>query len=431
MRPSRHQLEAPLTELGGVNATGTRIAPYSGDNKTCQFSNMGASFKSKVERMMRSIAHGSWLLLLSLAFPIQIYAQTTATVSVENSVLNAGKIGVGKVRLDSPVPCNGILFLTFSATTSTNAGTPPRELGSADRFQLGSSELSFTVPTSFDDEGGEFALTVARFRCDSYSKFMPLKVQNSLLLTVIPVPDVNSYPTQAKVELNVTQKEFLETKAHQLDQLLVKFANGIQMYAASTEDQKQFLVGIIDSAVSDLNDTEAEYKRKMLKSGESMPDFFEDFRLHYSDLRIQVRGRKIEGNLIVPHLELAQLQLKKRPQPVSPIKPSVTLTTDADSTSHLIQDNGKAYRYVEDRGEAKFTTALMSTPSGARVSWRFSIRKDFTDYPTPTNVTPAEFPMAYLVFKFHKDNCGEDQYLRIDPWDNDVRTIKMEFSKCH
>jgi hypothetical protein len=73
----------------------------------------------------------------------------------------------------------------------------------------------------------------------------------------------------------------------------------------------------------------------------------------------------------------------------------------------------------------------MSIPAGARVAYRRTTQPDFADYPTPTDVTIATFPMAYLLFRFHKDNCGDDQFLRINPWENPNAPIKVEFTKCH
>jgi hypothetical protein len=96
-----------------------------------------------------------------------------------------------------------------------------------------------------------------------------------------------------------------------------------------------------------------------------------------------------------------------------------------------VEDNAKAYRYVEETGGATFTTALMSIPAGARVAYRRTTQPNFTDYPTPTNVSIATFPMAYLLFRFHNENCGRDQFLRIDPWDNPNAPITVEFTKCH
>jgi len=340
-------------------------------------------------------------------------------------VFKAGEQVKGNVTLDTPSPCDGYFRVTFSLDSAPDLNG--RELPG--RATKGTQTIPFSGGMSFDDAGGDFTSASAGLTCDGYRNPHLLTLSNKVHFTIIPVPDTNLYPTQAKVELNVSQRQFLEAKAHELDRLLVRLANGIELYPSTTESQKQFLVSIIESAQLALNDSEGEYRKQILKPGQAIPVFFEDFREHYSDLEIEIKARKIVGESIAPHLELTQL--KKRPKSQSPAKPSTTLTPDAAAASHLMEDNAKAYRYVEETGGAIFTTALLSIPAGARVAYRRTTQPDFTDYPTPTDVTIATFPMAYLLFRFHKENCGEDQYLRINPWDDPKAPIKMEFTKCH
>jgi hypothetical protein len=381
--------------------------------------------------MFRPLARCAVLLLIASALPLIAQSPSSATVSLDKAVYNAGEQIKGTVTLDIQSPCPAYTYIVLSASTANRFGDIVLD-GHASK---GLQTVSVTGATPFDHSGGEYTSASAGIRCDGYSVAHPLSLSSPIHTTIIPIPDTNAYPTRAKVEFNVSQKQFLETKAHDLDNLLVRFANGIEQFPSTTDDQKGFLVQIIETAQSALNDTEKEYRGQILKPNESIPVFFEDFREHYQDLEVEVKARKISEALPTPHLLLAQLttpQLKKRPnQKQPPAKTSITLTPDAEATSRLIEDNKKAYTYVEETGGATFTTALMSIPDGARVSYRRTTQPDFIDYPTPTNVTPATFPMAYLLFRFHKDNCGEDRFLRLNPWDDPKALIKMEFTKCH
>jgi hypothetical protein len=382
---------------------------------------------------------GRWILLYLIfsVSTIEATSQTSATVSLEKALFNAGETIQAVLTFDVPSPCPANVGVYLTKGGKPFGGTPGTDfLILGGQVEKGQSKLTISYTLPFDSSGGEFELSPSissYLLCSGYSHQRKFALSDPPHITVLPVVDTNLYPTQAKVELTVSQKQFLETKANELDGLLVDFANGIQQYAAATDDQKKFLVSIIDQAQSALDATERAYKQQILKPNEQIPVFFEDFRENYQHLEIEIKAPKTSQTFSLPNLVYVQVnttQLKKRTNR-QPIKPSTTLTPDARATQDLIGDNKKAYKYVEDTGGAVFTTALMSIPDSARVSYKRTTQMDFMDYPTPTNVTVATFPMAYLLFKFHKDNCGEDQFLRINPWDDPHATIKMEFTKCH
>jgi hypothetical protein len=361
------------------------------------------------------------LALFTLA--VGSMAQSTATVSLDRAAFKAGEVIKANLTLDIPSPCDGAFIVPFKKDSGQ---------GEIDLFAnstKGSQTISVSAQPPFDDPGGNFVADSALIRCAGFQNPRHVSLSDKIQFTIIPVPDTNPYPTHAAVALNVTQKQFLETKTDDLDRLLVKFANGVEQYPNTTEAQKQFLVTIIESAQLLLHDSEGEYKRQILKQNQTLPVFFEDFRANYRDLETEIKARKIVEIVGAPHLQLAQL--KKRPKPQSPATSSTTLSPDATAVSHLVEDNAKAYRYVEETGGANFTTALLSIPAGARVSYRRTTQQYFADYPTPTDVNSATFSMAYMQFRFHKENCGDDQFLRVDPWDNPKAPIKVEFTKCH
>jgi hypothetical protein len=361
------------------------------------------------------------LALFTLA--VGSMAQTSATVSLDRAAFKAGDVIKASLTLDIPSPCDGGFIVPFKRDSGQG------EIDLYANSTKGSQTISVSAQPTFDDPGGNFVADSALIRCIGFQNPRHVLLSEKVQFTIIPVPDTYAYPTKATVALTVSQKQFLETKAVELDRLLVKFANGVEQYPNTTEAQKQFLVTIIESAQLSLNDSESEYKRQILKPDQTLPVFFEDFRANYRDLETDIKARKIVEMVDGPHLQLAQL--KKRPKPQSPATSSTTLSPDAIAVSHLVEDNAKAYRYVEETGGATFTTALMSIPAGARVRYRRTTQQDFEDYPTPTNVNIAIFPMAYMQFRFHKENCGDDQFLRINPWDNPSATIKVEFTKCH
>lgn len=361
-----------------------------------------------------------------------VSGQDSATVSLEKAALNAGDTIKGAVTLDVPSPCVGWVFMNFRAPTDKSGDIEFQLQGRVEKGQQ-TTTVSEGIPVDYP--GGNFDSIDAILACDGHQKRQELSLSSVLHFTILPVADANIYPKKAGVKLSVNQKQFLDTKIHDLDLLLGRLSDGIEEFPAMTEDEQSFLLLILKDAQDALDETENQYSTQLLKPGESVPEFFEDFRAHYKDLVIQIKGRKIEAQLATPHLMLANLsgsQLKKRSkdQQAQKGKPSTSLNPDAQSTGDIIKDNRSAYKYVEETGGAIFTTEVISTPDKARMSYRKTLDPNYTDYATLTPIPKATLPMAYLKLKFHKEGC-QDEYLDINPWPDPYARIEEDFTKCN
>jgi hypothetical protein len=173
------------------------------------------------------------LLLFALGVSItRAIAQTSATVTLEKAVINAGENIKATVALDTPSPCRAqvdVYLVLQGASPNTGLSQGRSYFVVSGIAAKGDTKVSISSTTPFDNPGGEFAPKPSPLSsgliCDGYSMPHNFAIPNDLHLTVVPVPDTNTYPTQANVVLNVSQKQFLETKAHNLDKLYGRFSD--------------------------------------------------------------------------------------------------------------------------------------------------------------------------------------------------------------
>jgi hypothetical protein len=89
-------------------------------------------------------------------------------------------------------------------------------------------------------------------------------------------------PTKADLALSPTRKQFFDTKAADLDDLENQLNTRLAENSVDDDGLKKFLIDILESGQSALLITEAQYRRLIMKSGDKLPAFFDDFRYQYN-----------------------------------------------------------------------------------------------------------------------------------------------------
>jgi hypothetical protein len=357
-----------------------------------------------------------------------------SVIALESVVLTPGETIRGTVILDAPSPCNGYVSLVLRNRDSTSSAPPRQNYFMVDgEAAKGDRRITISSPIPMNNPGGDFEYNGHFLNCHGSIGGFAIDPSGDLHVTILPTPAARVYLTQIKIDLTVEQKRLLETNANEVDKLLVDFVRAAEKHSDTSDDQGRFLISTIEAAQSLLKHAEKDFQMQILKPNQPMPLFFRDFREHYRDLREKIESRKLAAghtaSLIFVQLKSAQLKTRQgQKAPVAQLP--ATASPDARATAQLIADNERAYKYVDETGGATFTTPMSSIPAGARVYYRRTTQAEFVDYPTPTNVPAATFPMAYLDLKFHKDGCGEDQFLHVNPWDNSTAPIRVEWTKC-
>jgi hypothetical protein len=293
-------------------------------------------------------------------------------------------------------------------TTATIGGTVPRDIPAGD----------YLSGQGYFDPCPDY-ISITRFT-------VPSKI-----LRVKAFPGPMPAPTTGDLELSLTQKQFLETKAAQLRNIDGELNARLEKSSADTPELRSFLMLTVIRADDALKATEDQYGQKFLKSGEAAPAFFDDFHAQYQDLLSTLKGPIIgaAGPQLRVSASLVLVQLKERNREGAH---SGALPTAAIAVLKVIKDNIAAYRYVKDSGRITFDAQLTSYPPGARISYRKATdgENSYLDYSSPTNVAKATFELRSWVFKFHKDGCADDQIRRIDPYEDTEPNVSVEFNHC-
>jgi hypothetical protein len=363
------------------------------------------------------------------------FAQSSATVSGDHAEATAGQPFTLHLTFDAAATCeHGINF----ALGNLSAGQVVLLQG---RLVVGQSTADVSSVIS-KDASGEFLSNTPTFGkptlvpCSGYSIYKELSVP-TVTVNIKPIPDPNSYPSTAKVELSLTQEQFLDTKIAQLNTLLSQIDTRIDADGRDTRELRNFLAGIVDKAEAYLTTTEKEYQRVMLKPGESLPPFFADFHRKYSDLHAELRA-PIPGEraslTTEAHLFYVQQPLQRRP-PVANLPPSNNQSGSspivAIGVKSLVEDNASTYKIVKVRGsQPKFHATFESRPDGATLYYRPEFDPNFQTWSKPTNIDGADFPLGWYVFKFHRDDCQDEPVRTINPNENVNPDISVEFVRC-
>ena len=364
--------------------------------------------------------NGLSCLLVAFVCAAVGHAQQTAQVSLPQGTVTAGDSFAVRVTFDKPSPCNTTVYISFDGIDAS---------GSIESGQT-TATLRAEVPRSA--LGHEYkSQTGSLSPCDG--PYYPVAKDFTFPARTVTVkalpPDPNQYPTSAGIDFSLTQKQFFDTKIAQLADLNGQLDTRLEKGTVDRPELREFLAGIASRAEDDLNATEGEYRRQLMRSQDTVPAFFADFHAQYEALQIELKAP-------IPGLGRADLrggatllfvQLKER-APVERLKG--TWPPAATAVSQVLKDNSAAYKYVKTSGRATFDARLTSRPAGARISYKKLVDDDYKDFSSPTNVPFATFELATWDFKFHKEGCEDEPVLRIDPYQDTHPDISVEFTHC-
>ena len=362
-------------------------------------------------------------LFLSVACAAAGRGQPDARIELSQGNFTAGDHFETKVTLSAPAPCGTRVDVYFQDQKTQ------RQFWVSGTVQAG--QTAFTIPGDIpkDIPGGDYVSVEATiYPCPGYQLNKRLKLP-STTMSIKAYLDQIQYPQTADLELSLTQRQFLETKAAQLSNLSSQLTTRLEGHAADLPALREYLAGVVQSAEDDLNRTEEQYREQIMKPQDKLPAFFADFRAQYQALLISLRAPIPGVAEVRPQLgaKLLYVQLKKR-APSEQL--SNTWPSAATAVWNLIRDNISAYKYIKDSGRITFNARITSFPTGARIQYKKLIDDVFQDYSSPTDVSNASFELATWIFKFHKDDCKDEPVLRINPYEDTDPEISVEFMHC-
>lgn len=358
-----------------------------------------------------------------------LQGQTDAQLTISQENVTAGDSVRLTLTLDQPAACDANAGVSFRTPSQ-----PPSYVSIGGVIHKGEKAVIVESQVPFDTPAGRY---------DSYEGYLN-PCPNYVNATRFPVPvrtlvvtayaDPNKFPTNGDLALLPTQRQFLDTKIVQLEELDSQVTTRLAGNAADVPQVRDFLVQIVNTAEADLSATEAQYRVQIMKSQGELPAFFADFHLEYqallTDLRAPIPGMSAER---VPDVPLLYVQLNRRPavDPGNAVKNlSGTYSSDVKSVRKTISDNANAYKYVKKSGRITFDARISSFPDGARIRYKKRIDSDFKDYSMPTDIPKVTLELATWVFEFRKDGCTDKPTKEIDPYEDTDPDISVEFLHC-
>jgi hypothetical protein len=362
------------------------------------------------------------------------YSQLSATIKMDHGEVTAGDTVDMVITFDKPTTCSQSARVYMVSSDNSQS----LDL----RGQLEGGKNTATVSTVIPkDYHGEFH-SVASFSflspCQGYSVQKPFTF-TPVTLNIRGIPDPNNYPAKADVVLSLSQKQFLDTKVAELNDLSGQIDTRVERSGVDSVELRAFLAGIVEKAEADLQATERQYRTELLKPTDPLPAFFADFQRQYSALHVELKApipgtrANIERSA---HLLYVQQPLNRRSPSDTPAKGrnlSGTFPAIARATKATINDNASAYAIVNSTGKSsrpEFHARFESLPIGATIYYRQAILTDFNVWSSKTNISGADFELATFVFKFHKDECEDEPVVTVDPYVDTHPNISVEFKRC-
>jgi hypothetical protein len=361
-------------------------------------------------------------------------AQSSATISGDHAEVTAGQPLTLHLTFDTAASCDRRIYVPLG-NVETDFSI---ELTGTLQTGKNTADVATGIPKDFE---GKFVSNNVRYGmpslgpCPGYSITKKFAAP-SISVNVKPIPDPNSYPTSAVVELTLTQNQFLATKIAELEELSSAIDTKVEADGRDSAELRTFLAEIVETAQADLAKTEQEYRTQLLRPNEPVPAFFADFRKQYADLHTELKA-PVPGtrasSMEPAHMVYVQETLKRRSPTSSPTRSgnrSGTTPMVANSVKSTLGDNASAYKTVQTTGRATFHAQFESIPTGATLYYRQAIEPDFSTWSKTTNISGADFTLATFVFKFQLDNCDDEPVRTINPYENTNPDVSVEFKKC-
>ena len=357
--------------------------------------------------------------------------QPAPTVTLSTGSVMAGDVMHLSVKLDHPVICDSAADVYFDKTPNPGDGISFRL-----PLKSGASAVDADVSVPRDVEGNYESKFLFIYPCEGYSKIDKITLPSNVLHinALLAAPQ----PTSAELALSFSVRQFLETRAQQIDLLSERLTTRLENNAVDSALMRSFLTALVKQADSELKVTEVAYRKNVLKNQSPSPAFFEDFHKQYLALLAELgpssstassgpRGQTI-GRII-----FVQAQLRPRQQAPSiplPNNSNGTYPPDAATVREVMLDNAAAYRYVKDVGRTTFNLRIVSYPAGAHIFYKKLVDSEYGSYTGLTNLSDVSLELATWDFRFQKVGCKNEPVFRLDPYRDSNRNVSVEFSRC-
>ncbi len=365
-----------------------------------------------------------YILLLSVtlfvAVPTKLLAQNVAKLTLSKGVVEAGDSVVIGLSVEPAPSYSGVIRIGFNPPNgSTN---PP--ITSGVQIRQGEREVSLTLVVPADTLSGIYQLSYVQFGLSRTTDltFAPTSLQVLAGKNLVG-------PKEAKVSLNLTQKQYLQTQSDELQHLREKVVARLSRDATRTPSTDSFLIQAIEEADRLLLQAKVGYVSLFSGSQNRIPPFFEDFDRNYRALIIDLRAESQRqskrmlsdnGKLVLSALS-AHTILYTQGSNQSSL--SGSLPPNASTTIDWLTRNIRAYLKVAEDGSDEFSISFSSTPSGASISY-MRTGEPYKDMADRTDINDLKFPLAMWTFKFSKPGC-EPGFVRPDPYMEDAKSYEV------
>jgi len=358
-------------------------------------------------------------------------AQSSAELSLTHEVVTAGDTVSATITFAQPVACDTGALVIFGHSDPAL----PFTVGLSAQVKRGDTTVTLTGKINLDAPGGEYRSTGLQFNpCPNYSHGTSATVPSTTMM-VKALTNTMEYPTHAELSLKPSQKQFLDTKIADLDDLDQQITTKLEGSAADTQATRTFLRSITQEAQSALVVTERQYRSQFVDPNGQAPAFFADFREQYQNLLVDLNA-PIPGlypSTAANTASMIEVQWDKRKSGQhldGGVRSSTTHSPDVVSVRKTIHDNAAAYRYVKDTGRITFDVRVVSIPSGASVQYKKVIDPAYKDYGSPTDIPKVTLDLAAWTFRFSLAGCSDiAPVITIDPYDG-IPEVEAHFHKC-
>lgn len=357
------------------------------------------------------------------------YSQTSATTTIDHGEVTAGDPLTVTLIFDKAATCSAQIDYRL------REGSTQSFLYFAGNLEAGKSTAAVRTVVPKDKAGKFDNFSSFLYPCEGYSERKEFKV-DPLTVNVKPIPDPNTYPASAVATLELDQKQFLDTRATELRELISQIDTKVEEDGRDSPELRSFLAITVTSAHTLLQRAQKEYIVKIMNGKVPAPPFFADFERQYGHLLEELKA-PIPGMQALHRQESFRLldvqqPLNRRLSTAKGRNLAGTSPAIARAVKQSISDNASAYDIVKDtnRPTPLFHARFSSLPTGATLFYRQAIEPEFQRWSKITEISGADFDLATFVFKFHKDECEDEPVRTVEPYSDTHPDISVEFKRC-
>jgi hypothetical protein len=168
--------------------------------------------------------------LLCLSSISRAQDQTTSQLKLSAVNVDAGDTLTADLTLETPAACDQTVLVQYNTTGNTAI------IQFRGQVAKGATNVHLTVQVPHDRKSDVYHSTKGYLvPCPGFEAQREFDIPTADI-TVRAVPDPNVYATKADVTVSVTQKQFLDTKIAELDNLDQRITTRIEGHAADVND---------------------------------------------------------------------------------------------------------------------------------------------------------------------------------------------------